>query len=367
MSYISAIGTANPPYRFRQSQIANFMVRAMQLKANDERRLKAIFNGSGIDYRYSVLKDYGEEKDFTFYTNTSDFEPFPSTARRLSVFKKYALDLSTSATHDMLNSCPDLALSQISHLIVVCCTGMYAPGLDIDLVKKLGLTPSVQRTGINFMGCYGAFNAIKVADAICRADDVSKVLIVCTELCSLHFQKEPTNDNLISSALFSDGAAAILVEGRTSAEMRLSLRSFHSDIATEGEHEMAWAIGDLGFQMKLSTQVPAIIKSGIREVTNVVLKKIGKKMSDIRHYAIHPGGKKILEGVEEALELSRDQNKAAYTVLREYGNMSSPTILFVLQEICKKLSPGNQGDHVLCFAFGPGLTLESMVLKIELE
>ncbi len=191
MSSITAIGTANPPHRFKQSQIADFMVNAMQLAPDDSRRLRAIFNSSGIDYRYSVLEDYGLEKDYTFYANSKDFEPFPSTAKRMSIFRENALDLSVNAVQNMLLTIPDFSPKHVSHLIVVCCTGMYAPGLDIDLVKKLGLASSVQRTGINFMGCYGAFNALKVADAICTADETAKALIVCTEICSIHFQKEP--------------------------------------------------------------------------------------------------------------------------------------------------------------------------------
>jgi len=244
---------------------------------------------------------------------------------------------------------------------------MYAPGLDIDLVKKLQLPTNVLRTGINFMGCYAAFNAFKIADAFCRLDENAKVLIVCTELCSLHFQKEATEDNLISNALFGDGAAAVLVEGMTTAPLRLKLENFCSDLAFEGERDMAWAIGDLGFEMRLSTYVPSIIKSGILKLTKTLLDNISKNIDDIRYFAIHPGGRKILESIEEELGINKCQNEPAYHVLKNYGNMSSPTILFVLQEIVKKLTPGDHGEHIMSFAFGPGLTLESMVLKIEMD
>jgi predicted naringenin-chalcone synthase len=244
---------------------------------------------------------------------------------------------------------------------------MYAPGLDIDLVKKLQLPTNVLRTGINFMGCYAAFNAFKVADAFCQADKNAKVLIVCTELCSLHFQKTPTQDNLISNALFGDGAGAVLVEGTTTASLRLKPENFCSDLAIEGEDDMAWAIGDLGFEMRLSTYVPSIIKGGILKLTKNLLDKISKNISDIRFFAIHPGGRKILESIEEELGINRCKNEPAYHVLKNYGNMSSPTILFVLQEIVRKLTPNDRGEHILSFAFGPGLTLESMVLKIEID
>jgi predicted naringenin-chalcone synthase len=367
MSNITAIGTANPPHRFRQSQLADFMVHAMQLDEADSRKLRAVFRASGIDYRYSALADYGLKKGYSFYANTPDFEPFPSTAKRLDFFRKNALELSLRAVQNMLQTVPDFNPKQITHLIIVCCTGMYAPGLDIDLVKKLNLPTTVQRTGINFMGCYAAFNALKVADAFCHADQHAKVLIVCTELCSLHFQKKPTEDNLISNALFADGSAAVLVEAQTSAPLRLIPETFHGDLATEGEHDMAWAIGDLGFEMKLTTYVPSIIKTGIRKLTGTLLEKIHKHLSEVQFFAIHPGGRKILESIEEELGLQKEQNEPAYHVLKNYGNMSSPTVLFVLHEIIKKLREQDNGQYILSFAFGPGLTLESMLLKIEID
>jgi predicted naringenin-chalcone synthase len=367
MSSITAIGTANPEYRFTQKQIADFMVKAMQLNHHDSLKLRAIFNASGIDYRYSVLEDYNDDLANTFYANSDDFEPFPSTAKRLLYFRNNALDLSYKAVRNMLRSFPSFDLQKVTHLIIVCCTGMYAPGLDIDLVKKLQLPTTVLRTSINFMGCYAAFNAFKIADAFCRLDENAKVLIVCTELCSLHFQKAATEDNLISNALFGDGAAAVLVEGTTTAPLRLKPENFCSDLAFEGERDMAWAIGDLGFEMRLSTYVPSIIKGGILKLTKTLLDNISKNIDDIRFFAIHPGGRKILESIEEELGINKQQNEPAYHVLKNYGNMSSPTILFVLQEIVSKLTPDDHGEHIMSFAFGPGLTLESMVLKIEMD
>jgi len=363
MSFITAFGTANPSNQFSQSALADFMVRSMQLNHDDERKLRTIFRATGIDYRHSVLADYGKSKDFEFYPNTADFEPFPSTQKRLEAFRNYALPLSLAAIDNLKASSSDL--QKITNLIVVSCTGMYAPGLDIDLIKALNLPTTIQRTCITFMGCYAAFNALKVADAYCKSDANSKVLIVCTELCSLHFQKEPTENNLLANALFADGAAAVLVEAQSDQSIKLSLEHFHNDLAPEGEHDMAWSVGDLGFEMKLSAYVPGIIQSGIQQLTNSLLKKIGKEIQDIKYVAVHPGGKKIVEVIEHQLSLSREQNKHAFEVLRQYGNMSSPTVLFVLNEIFKSLSRADDGERILSLAFGPGLTLESMVLKIH--
>jgi prepilin-type processing-associated H-X9-DG protein len=244
---------------------------------------------------------------------------------------------------------------------------MYAPGLDIDLVKKYELSPSVHRTGINFMGCYAAFNAIKVADAFCHQNENAKVLIVCTELCSLHFQKNPTEDNLLANALFADGSAALLVESRTKQRLSLKPETFHTALMPQSAQDMAWTIGDLGFEMKLSTSVPSIIKGGIAELTNTLLHKVSKSLDEIRFFAIHPGGKKILENIETALGISAEKNQSAYRVLRNYGNMSSPTILFVLHAIWNRIQREDENEYILSFAFGPGLTLESMVLKIEIN
>ena len=360
MSYITAIGTANPPYRFSQVLLADFMTRAMQLDPSDSRRLRTIFRASGIEHRYTVLEDYGRSGDYSFFPNTPGLEPFPSTGERLHVFREHALGLSVAAVQNMNKN-----LRDVTHLIVVCCTGMYAPGLDIELVGKLKLRSTVQRTSITFMGCYAAFNALKVADAFCCQDKQAKVLIVCTELCSLHFQKEATEDNLLANALFADGAAAVLVEADRTSSPSLKLEAFYNDLAPEGAGDMAWSIGDLGFEMKLSSYVPEIIKRGIGDLTQTLLQKISRPMTGIRYFAIHPGGRKILETIEQVLGIEKERNYAAYEVLKNYGNMSSPTVLFVLQEIFKKLQGKDHDEFILSFAFGPGLTLESMLLKIQ--
>lgn len=265
MSSITAIGVSAPVHRFDQSTLADFMERAMKLNKGEARKLRAIFKASGIHFRHSVLEDYGKERDFSFYANTSDLSPFPSTEERLKIFREHALDLSVSAVKNLNSSFEE---KKITHLITVCCTGMYAPGLDIDLVKALGLPSTTHRTCINFMGCYAAFNALKIADSICKSNAKSQVLIVCTELCSLHFQREATDDNLLANALFADGSAAVLVQAKSNHPIQLKLKSFHSDLAPEGEQAMAWTVGNLGFEMKLSSYVPDIIRNGISKLTS---------------------------------------------------------------------------------------------------
>jgi len=367
MSYITAIGTANPPYRYEQSQIADFMTKAMKLDARDDRKLRTIFQASGIDYRYSVLEDYGLESGYTFFPDNKDLEPFPSTATRLKLFRQHALELSVLSVRNMLNERPEFNLQDVTHLITVTCTGLYAPGLDIELVRELGLRSTINRTAINFMGCYAALNALRVADAFCSQNTDVKVLVVCTELCSLHFQKVPTEDNLISNALFSDGSASVLIENTSQAVRRMVPVTFCNDLITGGSEDMAWGVGDTGFEMKLSSYVPSLIRSGISSLTNSLLKAGKKTIGDIQHFAVHPGGRKILENVELELGISKKQNESGYDTLRNFGNMSSPTILFVINHIFKRLSIKNNGEDILGLAFGPGLTLESVLLRTEID
>jgi predicted naringenin-chalcone synthase len=365
MSYILSIGTANPQTKVSQTTIAEFMAKAMELTEHDVRLLRTIFRASSIQQRYTVVEDYNKTDGFTFYANTSNLNPLPSTKDRMQLYKKYALPLALSAIENCFEKRPEINKNNVSHLITVSCTGMYAPGLDLELVKALSLSSSVERTSINFMGCYAAFNAMKLANAICDKNENASVLIVCLELCSIHFQREATEDNMLANALFGDGCASLIVQAKKQPGFNLKFESFFCDIKNEGENEMAWEIGNLGFEMKLSSYVPTIIESGIASLTASLLKNTMLELKDISFFAIHPGGKRILEVIERQLGLTKEQNKFAYSVLQNFGNMSSPTVLFVLNEVWKSLEKQDNNKRIMSFAFGPGLTLESMILKIE--
>lgn len=372
-SCISAIGSANPGYRTDQVQIYHFMVNAFGLSQKDARRLKQIYDHTGISYRYSVLPDFAHPTGKDFFRIDKKNE-FPTTSIRMQLYRDNALDLAALATsrclyayssklsdsEDVLQ--PPEVISKITHLITVSCTGMYAPGIDIELVEKLGLRKDTERTCINFMGCYGAMNALKVADSICRGRSDAKVLIVCVELCTIHFQKGNTLDNWVANSLFSDGAAAVIVEAYQpgTSSQRLELFKFHSEFIPEGRNDMGWQIGDTGFQMTLSSKVPRLIRKNILSVSETLLGKAELKRSDISHFAIHPGGRKILESVEEGLEITKTDNTHAYEVLNKFGNMSSATLLFVLKRLFySTVTNGN----IMSFAFGPGLTVESLILR----
>jgi len=369
-SYVGAIGTANPAHCIGQPQIADFMAQALQFGGDDTRKLRALYRVSGIAQRYSVLPDYGRSNGaFTFFPNTPGLEPFPSVGQRMAVYRREALPLATAAVHDCLRQAPSIETASLTHLITVSCTGMYAPGLDIELVQALGLRRDIRRTCVNFMGCYAAVNALKLADAICRAEPEARVLVVSVELCTIHFQKSSEEDHLVSNALFGDGAAACLVLGRPlpAPAPSLALQAFHCGLEPDGHDDMAWHINDFGFEMTLSSYVPRLIQRGIRSLTDELLEKLQVQLSDVHTFAIHPGGRKILETIEAALGLSHDDNRHAYEVLRNYGNMSSATVLFVLRNVLAQATPASHGAPVLSFAFGPGLTMEAMLLQLTVS
>lgn len=364
MTAITAIGIANPAYKRPQLETAEFIITRFNLNPVERRLLKSIYRATGIEERYSVLSDYCKSvEQFEFFPNDPE-APFPPTSARMKVYKENALPLALAAINDCLSQLEGFNKKNITHVITVSCTGMYAPGIDIEIVKELNLESTTKRTAINFMGCYGAFNAIKIADAICKADPKAIVLIVSIEICSIHFQKMMNIGNMLSNAIFADGSGAIIVQTETKQQKYLSLEAFHCDLLPHTSDQMTWCISDNGFDIELSTYIPEMIKSGIAKFIDNFLKLAKRTLADVDYYAIHPGGIKILQICEEKLNISKEQNKFAYHVLRNYGNMSSATILFLLKAILDDINKNDHQKTIFSCAFGPGLTLESMLLRI---
>jgi predicted naringenin-chalcone synthase len=364
MSYINYIGTANPTFKTTQKQIAEFMANALALNTAEKHQLEVLYRASGIHTRYSVIEDYQLLQNYTFFPNTKDLEPFPTVNTRMRLYEQEAIQLCEKA---IIATLPiDYDYQQITHLITVSCTGMYAPGIDIQLIQRFSLRTDIQRTAINFMGCYAAFNAMKTADYIIKAQPTAKVLIVAVELCSIHLQKTKDADTLLANALFGDGAAAALLTGQPNEQAAsFQIQQFYSDLAFDGIQEMAWRIGDFGFEMKLTSNIPDIIRANIIQLINRLLEKMDTHIQAIDYFAIHPGGKRILSVIEEKLNIDKAKNQIAHQVLRDYGNMSSPTILFVMNALKQSLHESDDQKKVLGIAFGPGLTLESMLMNIH--
>lgn len=343
-----------PAYCHPQMDILQFMQNVYALNETDARKLKFLYTKSGIEQRYSVLPDYSRPvQEWKFYSPTENLEPFPSLEQRMAVYHKHAPLLSVDAIRDCLNHTHHY--KNVTHLITVSCTGMSAPGLDLQVMELMDFDKTIFRTSVNFMGCYAAIHALKIADAICKNDKVAQVLIVCTELCTLHFQKEATMDNMASSLLFGDGSAAALVMHDEAAAQGLTIDNFYSEINPKGKRDMAWELSSTGFLMTLSGYVPDLIEEDFSAIVDRALAKEGTSKEAISHWCIHPGGKRILQAIHQTLHFTNGQLQCSHDVLQETGNLSSATILFVLKRMMQQKSI----PKLFGAAFGPGLTVET--------
>jgi predicted naringenin-chalcone synthase len=360
LAYINAIGTAVPAYQHQQSDILHFMQEIYQLSDEDYRKLRFLYNKSGIQSRYSVIPDFSLPPDaWTFYPHALHPDSFPLLEKRMARYQSAACDLAIQAIDDARKDFPQA--QSITHLITVSCTGMSAPGLDIELMAALGLPPQTFRTSVHFMGCYAALHALRMAQAFCATDPQAQVLIVCVELCTLHFQQSPTADNISSSLLFADGAAAAWVSNAYTPGA-IELEQFYAEVHTKGQDDMTWTLSSNGFLMTLSGYVPELIRQDFHSMLGRAAQHFGISLSDIRHWAVHPGGKRILEAVQQSLDLGSQSLDDSYAVLQQFGNMSSATVLFVLKS---QMQAGRYqpNDQILLAAFGPGITMETALLK----
>ncbi|ACO47203.1 3-oxoacyl-[acyl-carrier-protein] synthase III C-terminal domain-containing protein [Deinococcus deserti] len=368
--YLHALQTALPETAYPQSMIRDLIRAQPELDRLAQRLTTSIFNASGIDQRYSVVKDFlgtDDEGPGLFYDHTTGQMRTPSTGVRNDFYTVEATRLFVQAARQALAATPGLSAADVTHVVTVSCTGFFAPGPDYAIVRALGLAPHVQRFHVGFMGCYAAFPALKMARAFCEADPEAVVLVVCAELCTIHMHSARDPDTLIANSVFADGAAAALVTARPPAPGTPVLRMDHFETTLTpvgvGEADMAWTIGDQGYDMVLSTYVPAIIESHIQDALAPLLAHdpalAGGPYSAVDRWAIHPGGRSILDKVQTTLELSDLQLRPSREVLRQYGNMSSVTVLFILADL---LASASDQERIGALAFGPGLTVESGLL-----
>jgi len=304
-----------------------------------------------IDHRFSVLEpsadSIGGRVDAGHFYGRGDL---PSTGARMRAYREHAPRLAMKAIAGL-----DLgtAARRITHVIVTSCTGFYAPGLDLEIVEQCGLDPSVERTVVGFMGCYAAINALKLARHIVRSGPESRVLVVNLELCSLHLTEARGLEQILSFLVFGDGCAASVV----SADPRgLALDRFRSVLVPETRELITWNIGDQGFDMVLSGKVPGAVRRGLESSAAAILD--GASTADIDVWAVHPGGRSVLDAVESGLGLPPAALAVSRAVLRAYGNMSSATVMFVLEKI---LGTARAGERGCAMSFGPGLTAETFL------
>jgi len=359
--YIHSIATGNPPYKYAQTQVREFVKEQLPAESIAKRITHRVYTSSGIDTRYSAIPDLFEQHKGESFFRKNDEQKLqtPDTKFRNDWYIKHSKPLFTEVSKKALND-SGFSAKDVTHLITVSCTGFYAPGPDYFIVRELGLNVSVHRYHIGFMGCYAAFPAMRLAKAICESQANAVVLIADLELCSIHLQFKEDADSIISGSVFADGAAGMVLSAQK-PKIGFEILALDTSLTDTGEQDMAWTIGNSGFDMTLSAYVPRIIEAELGNLINPFLKNHTLLKENIEIWAVHPGGKAILQKTEQALQIESEKLRCSYSILQEYGNMSSATILFILQKILEDKSIQNSTFPAM--AFGPGLTIEFGLMK----
>ena len=376
--HLRGLSTTVPPTILPQPAVRDVFREQPGLNRLAQRIIGTSFDVSGIERRYTVLEeltfdDRGD--DPVFFDRSTGELMLPGTKARNEIYAVEATKLYVEAARLAIAATPGVDAADITHVVTVSCTGFYAPGPDYMLVRDLGLGPAVQRYHLGFMGCYASMPALRNAVQFCEADPDAVVLVVSVELCTLHLRSSNDPDTIVASSLFADGAGAGIVTARPpeAGERAFALDRFETRITPVGEGDMAWKIGDHGFEMVLSNAVPSIIDDHITGALEPLFAPdadladglaTDAASEHVAHWAIHPGGRSILDKVESRLQLSETQLVPARSTLRDFGNMSSATVLFVLRYILDQASAAD-GDRVAAMAFGPGLTVESALMTVK--
>jgi len=370
---LRSLATATPPLRVDQSTAARLAAAVSTPDGARSGALAALYRRTRIASRGSMLLEPGP--GCTFYPPARSAEDRgPGTDDRMRRYAEASVDLLAPAAARALDEA-ETAPTSITHLVLASCTGFVAPGPDVALVKRLGLGADVQRTLVGFMGCHGAFNAMRVAGGLVAADPSAKVLVCAVEICSVHFHYGFDPQQMVSNALFADGAAAAVVEGTGAGTAEPSdlarsgiapstgasgvrVVAHGSHIFPDSEQAMTWRITDHGFAMTLSPRVPELIATELTGWLDGWLARHGLDRTDVGSWAVHPGGPRIVSTTAAALGVGDEALAASSAVLRDHGNMSSPTILFILDRLRRAEAPGPW----VALGFGPGLTVEAMLL-----
>ena len=380
LATILGLATAVPEHSIAQSDAA-IVAQQLNLSERWNNALPALYRKSGVQRRGSVLLGPEGLPDIqrqTFYQPASEAHPFgPTTAERMDMFAQHAGPLLQRACSEAIAK-SGVATSSVTHLVTVSCTGFFAPGVDIALIESLGLDSNIQRTHVGFMGCHGALNGIRVAKAIVDANPSAVVLLGAVELCSLHQQYTDDAQQLVANSLFADGAAGLVIGANgndapdvgsvadpferapTQSATQWSVVSTLSKWIPQTTALMSWTIGDHGFRMTLDPQVPSVIEANLESELKSWLDGQSVSISDIDAWAIHPGGPRIIQATGNALGLPSQSLEGSQSVLASHGNMSSPTVLFILEKLSKQKPDAN---YCVLLAFGPGLCIEAVLLK----
>lgn len=368
---ILSLGTAVPATRLSQDTVRNILSAQPGIGRLGKRLIDAAFDAAAIDTRHTVLGELGggEPSGLALLgtepvaADSGAVPPLrvPSTGERSAEYRRAVPALFEAAARDALDrAC--IETCDITHVVTVSCTGLFAPGPDYLLVRDLGLSPATERYNLGFVGCAAAIPALRTAARIAAAQPEAVVLVVCAELCSLHIRNSNDPEQIVAASVFADGAAAAVVSADPVRQRgrRLDLDDFGTRLTEDGEDDMVWVIGDEGFEMTLTAQVPRIVGREIAAAAQSLFGGVG----EVDAWAVHPGGRSILDRVESGLALAPDALDDSRAVLREYGNMSSATILFVLQRMLDA-AERRDAERIAAVAFGPGITIEAARLTVR--
>ena len=359
--HLSGLGTAVPPGVLEQSDAAELSPAFCAANARQARALRMLYGRSGVETRNTVVLRAGQgtlQERVRFYPAASGPDDRgPTTGERMAWYEKEAPPLAEAAARRALEDA-STPVEAITHLVTVSCTGFFSPGIDAVLIDALGLPRTVHRTHVGFMGCHGALNGLRVAASQAREAE-ARVLVCAVELCSLHFAYGWNSEMIVANTLFADGAAAVVGTAAQNGETSgWSVQAQGTFLMPRSGDAMSWRIGDHGFRMTLSPAVPELIRTNLGGWLEGWLRDQGLCIDDVGSWAVHPGGPRILDAVEDALALENGLLDVSREVLRRHGNMSSPTVLFILERLRK----ADAALPCVALAFGPGLVVEAMLV-----
>lgn len=358
---LAGFGTALPTHRFTQAELAELHAGFCRIDPARERTLKALYRRSGVKTRGSVILDVpGGPLDArqSFYPRARDErDRGPATADRMRVYAEAAPPLAVAAARDALAS-TDVSPDTVTHLVTVSCTGFVAPGVDAAIIEELGLPRTTQRTHVGFMGCHGSLNGLRLARSFADGSPEHVSLVCSVELCTLHFSYGWDPDMMVANALFADGAAAVVGRSPSGRGNEWRVGGNGTFLVPDSRDDMTWRIGDHGFRMTLSARVPELIESSLERWVVRWLAGHDLTVPEVASWAVHPGGPRILSSVERALGVDPSHSEVSRAVLAEHGNMSSATILFILDRLKRLDAP----RPCVALAFGPGLVVEALLI-----
>jgi predicted naringenin-chalcone synthase len=364
---ILSIGTALPASVISQRDASDIARWVCCRTVEHETWLPTMYDQTGIQTRHMALSadlvrdliDGTRHSGSVFLPSGRDDDCGPTTAERMEHYARLAPPLALEAARAAVAR-SGLAAEDVTHVITVSCTGFVAPGVDVALIEGLGLMPTVQRTHVGYMGCHGALNGLRVARAFTGAEPEARVLLCAVELCSLHYHYGWNPSKMIANALFADGAAAAVGVSKNAAPADAWCVAATASCLVPGSADaMTWTIHDHGFEMTLAKQVPGLIAKHLRPWLRAWLEQQGLRLEEVASWAVHPGGPRILSAVEEGLCLPRTALAASRVVFAECGNMSSPTLLFILDRLQRE----GAGRPCVMLGFGPGLTAEAALVR----